>query len=169
MKKILFLMTMLMIATTAVKAQTLAPRSGNAILLQPAGSYIYYGNQVMNKKECAEFLAVSNPEAYKQFQSGLKCTRAGWWTVGTGLAVDLIGSILVAFAPENNSDAMFWSGASCIVAGGLAILASIPTIYIGYVRMNRGIDTFNAAQVSTARAYWSIQGSRNGIGLALNF
>lgn len=169
MKKILFLMVMLAIATTAVKAQTSTIRSGNATLLQPAGSYIYFGNQIMNKKECAEFLATCNQEAYKQFQSGLKCSRAGWWTLSAGLAVDLVGSILVAYAPNNNNDAMFWSGAYCIIAGGLAIIAAIPTIYIGHARMNRGIDTFNAAQVSAPQAYWSIQGSRNGIGLALNF
>ena len=169
MKKILFLMTMLVMATTAVKAQSGVTNGGNAVLLQPAGSYIYFGNQIMNKKECAEFLATCNPEAYKQFQSGFKCAQAGWWTLGAGLAVDLVGSILLAFAPENNNDAMFWSGASCVIAGGLAIIASIPTIYIGHARMNRGIDTFNAAQVHAAQPYWSIQGSRNGIGLALNF
>ena len=169
MKKILFLMTMLAIATTAVKAQTGVTNRGNALLLQPAGSYIYFGNQIMNKKDCAEFLATCNQEAYKQFQSGFKCAHAGWWTLGAGLTVDLLGSILIAYAPDNNNDAMFWSGASCIVAGGLAILAAIPTIYIGHARMNRGIDTFNAAQVSAAQPYWSIQGSRNGIGLALNF
>ena len=169
MKKILFLMTMIVMATTAVKAQSGVTNGGNAVLLQPAGSYIYFGNQIMNKKECAEFLATCNPEAYKQFQSGFKCAQAGWWTLGAGLAVDLVGSILLAFAPENNNDAMFWSGASCVIAGGLAIIASIPTIYIGHARMNRGIDTFNAAQVHAAQPYWSIQGSRNGLGLALNF
>jgi hypothetical protein len=170
MKKIVFVMTMLVMAATALTAQEVATLGGNnATLLQPAGSYIFYGDQVMNKKECAEFLSTHNQPAYEKFQSGLKCTQAGWWTLGAGLAVDLAGSLLVAFVPEGGNDAMSWAGISCIVAGGLAVIASIPTIYIGYVRMNRGIDTFNAAQVSTARAYWSIQGSRNGIGLALNF
>lgn len=170
MKKITFLMIMLVMATTAITAQEVATWGGNnATLLQPAGSYIYYGDQVMKKKECAEFLSTRNQPAYEKFQSGLKCTQAGWWTLGTGLAVDLAGSILVAFVPEEGNDAMSWAGISCIVAGGLAIIASIPTIYIGYGRMDNAIDMFNVSQATAPRAYWSVQGSENGIGLALHF
>jgi hypothetical protein len=99
----------------------------------------------------------------------MKCTKAGWWTLGAGLAVDLVGSLLVAYGPIKDNDAMFWSGASFIIAGGLAVLASIPTIYIGYGRMNQAIDMFNMSQVSAPQAYWTIQGGQNGIGLALHF
>ena len=106
MKKITFLMIMLVMATTALTAQEVATLGGiNATLLQPAGSYIYQGDQVMTKKECAEFLSTRNQPAYEKFQSGLKCTQAGWWTLGAGLAVDLAGSILVAFVPEEGNDA----------------------------------------------------------------
>ena len=170
MKKILFLMMMVVIATTAITAQELSTSvSGNATLLQPAGSYIFYGDQMMNKKECVEFLSTRHQPAYEKFQSGMKCTKAGWWTLGAGLAVDLAGSLLVAYGPIKDNDAMFWSGASFIIAGGLAVLASIPTIYIGYGRMNQAIDMFNMSQVSASQAYWTIQGGQNGIGLALHF
>ena len=171
MKKIVFVMTMLVMAATALTAQEVATLGGNnATLLQPAGSYIFYGDQVMNKKECAEFLSTHNQPAYEKFQSGLNCVKGGWWTFGAGLVVDLAGSILWAFAPEENNEAMFYSGASLVIAGGLAVIASVPTIFVGYVRMNRGIDTFNMSQVaSTPQAYWTIQGSQNGIGLAFNF
>lgn len=171
MKKIVFLM-MMVVMTTAITAQGFHPTvvKGNATILQPAGNYLYYGDQVMNKKECVDFLAARHKPAYEMFQSGYKCYQAGWWTLGAGLAVDLVGSILVAYGPINNNDAMFWSGASCIIAGGLAVLASVPTIFIGYARMNDGIDTFNRAQAASApQAYWTIQGSQNGIGLALHF
>ena len=172
MKKILFLMMMVVIATTTMKAQLnyATVNVTNATLLQPAGSYIFYGDQMMNKKECVEFLSTRHQPAYEKFQSGMKCTKAGWWTLGAGLAVDLAGSLLVAYGPIKDNDAMFWSGASFIIAGGLAVLASIPTIYIGYGRMNQAIDMFNMSQVGAApRAYWTIQGSQNGIGLALHF
>ena len=170
MKKILFLMMMVVMATTAITAQELSTSvRGNATLLQPAGSYIFYGDQMMNKKECVEFLSTRHQPAYEKFQSGMKCTKAGWWTLGAGLAVDLAGSLLVAYGPIKDNDAMFWSGASFIIAGGLAVLASIPTIYIGYGRMNQAIDMFNMSQVSAPQAYWTIQGSENGIGLALHF
>ena len=170
MKKITFLMIMLVMATTALTAQEVATLGGNnATLLQPVGSYIFYGDQVMDKKECAEFLSTHNQPAYEKFQSGLKCTQAGWWTLGAGLAVDLAGSLLVAFVPEGGNDAMSWAGISCIVAGGLAVIASIPTIYIGYGRMDNAIDMFNVSQATAPRAYWTVQGSENGVGLALHF
>jgi hypothetical protein len=171
MKKILFLMMMVVIATTTMKAQLnyATVNVTNATLLQPAGSYIFYGDQMMNKKECVEFLSTRHQPAYEKFQSGMKCTKAGWWTLGAGLAVDLAGSLLVAYGPIKDNDAMFWSGASFIIAGGLAVLASIPTIYIGYGRMNQAIDMFNMSQVSAPQAYWTIQGGQNGIGLALHF
>lgn len=170
MKKIVFVMTMLVMAATALTAQEVATLGGNnATLLQPAGSYIFYGDQVMNKKECAEFLSTRNQPAYEKFQSGLNCVKGGWWTLGAGLAVDLAGSLLVAFVPEGGNDAMSWAGISCIVAGGLAVIASIPTIYIGYGRMDNAIDMFNVSQATTPRAYWTVQGSENGVGLALHF
>ena len=170
MKKIVFLIAIFVMAASAIKAQVVTPAGGNnATLLQPAGSYIFYGDQVMNKKQCAEFLSTHNQPAYEKFQSGMKCTKAGWWTLGAGLAVDLAGSLLVAYGPIKDNDAMFWSGASFIIAGGLAVLASIPTIYIGYGRMNQAIDMFNMSQVSASQAYWTIQGGQNGIGLALHF
>ena len=170
MKKIVFVMTMLVMAATALTAQEIATLGGNnATLLQPVGSYIFYGDQVMDKKECAEFLSTHNQPAYEKFQSGLKCTQAGWWTLGAGLAVDLAGSLLVAFVPEGGNDAMSWAGISCIVAGGLAVIASIPTIYIGYGRMDNAIDMFNVSQATAPRAYWTVQGSENGVGLALHF
>ena len=169
MKKILFVM-MLVMAAAAIQAQTtIIVNSNNATLLQSVGSYIYYGDQVMDKKQCAEFLSTRHQPAYEKFQSGMKCTQAGWWTFGAGLAVDLAGSIMLAYGPKLENDAMFWSGASCIIAGGLAVLAAIPTIYIGYNRMNEAVDMFNVSQATWPRAYWTIQGSQNGIGLALNF
>ena len=172
MKKIVFFMMMVVMATTAITAQEIptAVAGNNATLLQWTGSNFYYGSQVMNKQECADFLAARHKPAYETFQSGFQCYKAGWGLLSAGLAVDLAGSLLLAFRPEEGSDAMFTAGASCIIAGGLAVIASLPTIYIGYVRLERGVDMFNVSQVTVApQAYWTIQGSQNGIGLALHF
>ncbi|MBQ8721130.1 MAG: hypothetical protein IJY67_03155 [Paludibacteraceae bacterium] len=174
MKKILFVMAMIMMATTAIMAQDAPAQTteggNNATLLQPAGDYIYYGNQVMNKKECVKFLATRNQEAYKTFKSGYQCYNAGWWTLGAGLGIDLAGSILLAFSPEKNSPTMLYSGITCIGLGAAAIIASIPTIFIGYVRLNKGINMFNKSQAAAVpQAYWTIQGSQDGLGLALHF
>ena len=166
MKKILYVMMLVVVATTAIKAQ-----DNNATLLQPAGSYIYYGDQAFNLKQCVDFLSTTNNQAaYEKFQSGYKCYQAGWGLFGAGLGMDLIGSLIVAFGPEEGSDAMFYSGITCLGVGAAAILASIPTIFIGYSRLNDGIDMYNMSKVGTVpQAYWTIQGSENGIGLALHF
>ena len=166
MKKILFLMMLVAMATTAIKAQ-----NNNATILQPAGSYIYYGDQAFNLKQCVDFLATSNQQpAYETFRSGYKCYQAGWGLFGAGLGMDLIGSLIIAFGPEEGNSAMLYSGITCLGVGAAAILASIPTIFIGYARLNDGIDMYNMSQVGAApQAYWTIQGSQNGIGIALNF
>lgn len=171
MKKILFLLIVLVVSSVSIVAQDLYTTVGgtNATLLQPAGSYLYYGSEVMNKKECVAFLKDRHQPAYEKFQSGYKCYQAGWSLFGAGLGFEFIGSMLLAFAPENNK-AMTYSGDAFVIAGSATILASIPTIFIGYSRMNTGIDMFNMTQVNQApRAYWTIQGSENGLGLALHF
>ncbi len=171
MKKILFLL-MLVVATTAIKAQevTTSVNTGNATLLQPAGSYIYYGDQVFKLKQCIDFLSTRHQPAYETFKSGYKCYQAGWGLFGAGLGVDLIGSIIIACGPEEGNAAMLYSGLTCLGLGAAAILASVPTVFVGYARLNRGIDQFNMAQAAaTSQAYWTVQGSENGIGLALHF
>ena len=172
MKKLVFLMMLAVVTTTALSAQEQASLGGNnATLLQPAGSYIYYGDQVFNLKECVDFLSTTNHQpAYETFQSGYKCYQAGWGLLGAGLGVDLIGSLIIAFGPEEGNSAMFYSGMTCLCVGAAAVLASIPTIFIGYSRLNDGIDQFNMSQIGARpQAYWTIQGSQNGIGLALHF
>ena len=173
MKKIVFLITMLVVVVVTTKAaetNTVAEGSTNATLLQPAGSYIYYGSQVFDMKECVEFLSTRHQAAYETFQSGYKCYQAGWGLMGAGLGVNLVGSLLVAFIPEEGNEAMLYSGLTCLGVGAAAVLASIPTIFVGYARLNNGIDMFNMAQTkSEPQAYWTIQGSQNGIGLGLHF
>ena len=173
MKKIVFLITMLVVVVATTKAaetNTTEQGDSNATLLQPAGSYIYYGSQVFDMKECVEFLSTRHQPAYETFQSGYKCYQAGWGLMGAGLGVNLVGSLLVAFIPEEGNEAMLYSGLTCLGVGAAAVLASIPTIFVGYARLNNGIDMFNMAQTkSEPQAYWTIQGSQNGIGLALHF
>lgn len=164
MKRI-YVLIVFVVAAVAIHAQ-----NTNATLLQPAGSYLYYGDQVMNKKECMEFLSTRNQPAYETFKSGYKCTQAAWGLFGAGVGVDVIGTVLMTFGLEGKNDAMFFSGAGCVIAGGLAVIASIPTIFIGYARLNRGIDMFNMSQAAaTPQAYWTVQGSQDGLGLALHF
>ena len=68
MKKIICLMMLLVVATTAIIAQ-----NNNATLLQPAGRYIYYGDQAFNLKECVDFLLFCAEQSYNK---GLTSTRS---------------------------------------------------------------------------------------------
>lgn len=171
MKKIVFLMMLLMMTTTAITAQVVSTPVGgnNATLLQPAGKYLYYGDQVMTKKQCIDFLSTRNQPAYETFQSGYKCLQSSWGLFGAGLGLDVVGSILLAFVPEEGNPALSIPGDICVITGCVAVLASIPTYFIGYSRLNKGIDMFNMDQAAATQAYWTIQGSQNGIGLALHF
>lgn len=172
MKKLVFLVLMLVVASTAIKAQLnyATVNVTNATLIQPAGNYLYYGDMVMNKKQCINFLKERHQPAYEKFQSGYKCYQAGWGLAGAALGCELAGSLLVAFAEDDNNMAMEISGDAFIIAGCCALIAAVPTLYIGYSRLNQGIDMFNMSQVQSApRAYWTIQGSENGLGIALHF
>ena len=55
---------MLVAIATTIKAQ-----NNNATLLQPAGSYIYYGDQAFNLKQCVDFLSTRHQPAYKTFKA----------------------------------------------------------------------------------------------------
>ena len=144
MKKILFAIMMLVMATTAITAQEMSTsiNGGNAMLLQPAGSYLYYGDQVMNKKQCAEFLSTRHQPAYETFQSGLKCTTTGWALMGAGLGLDLAGSLMLAFVPEEGNDALFYSGSACIIYNRQNEL---------YIFLKRKVHLFSIFYVKTVR------------------
>ena len=172
MKKILFLMMLLVISSTSITAQLIyvPVNVTNATLLLPSGRYYYYGDQVMTKKQCIDFLSTRHKPAYEAFQSGYKCVQSSWGLFGAGLGLDLVGSLLLAFVPEEGNDALSISGDICIILGCLGVIASVPTYFIGNARMDKGIDMFNTTQAASApQAYWTIQGSQNGLGLALHF
>lgn len=174
MKKILLSIIILALSAVMVQAQGVqAHASATSPLVEQAGSYFFCGDLVMDHGEFRDFLSTRNQPAYEKFNSGYKCYLAGWSLLGVGLAVDLAGSIVWAFQPEDKGEkasASTIAGATLVIAGSCAILAALPTIYIGYVRMYDSVDMYNVAQrTSATQAYWTIQGSENGIGLALNF
>lgn len=60
--------------------------------------------------------------------------------------------------------------AALYYVGAFSIVASIPTISVGYAKMHNSVDVYNVAcTTAQVRPYWSIQTSNNGIGLAYNF
>lgn len=175
MKKIILSILFVAFSATMAQAQVVQTTAAqHAPLVEQAGNYFFCGDQVMNKKQYGEFLSTRCQPAYEKFQSGYKCYKAGWATLGAGLAVDLVGSIVWAFTPESTTgevSGQMIAGASLVIAGSCAVLAALPTIYVGYIRMYESVDIYNVSTrtASSTPAYWTIQGSENGIGIALNF
>ena len=118
------------------------------------GNTYYFDGRSMRGNDYASFLMQNCTIAYNQYQSGHKIATAGWVLFGLGVGLDLGFSWWVQYA---------W-----IPALGLEI-ACIPTLSVGYVKMHRSVDTFNANCPRQTTAYWSVNASKNGIGLAFNF
>ena len=126
-------------------------------------------NLVMNKGQYGEWLKDQNcPTAYQQFESGLKLANGGWFMMALGLGLDL-GSVIIS--ATNKTGRVRTPAIALGVIGGAFEIACIPTIAVGYSKMHRSVDVYNASCKNTAsvQPYWAIQASSNGIGLAYNF
>ena len=120
-----------------------------------SGNTYYYDGKSMKGSDYAAFLSANCQAAYAQYDKGHKTSIAGWVLFSVGLGLDLGFS--------------WWVPYSWIPALGLEI-ACIPTLAVGYSQMHRSADVFNSSCVTRKPvAYWSINASQNGIGLAYNF
>lgn len=187
MKRI-FLFMALTVSALSLGAQTIAPR----YVAEPA-DYVYRtGNtyicdgQAMNKYQYRDFLASRYVPAYEQFRNGLVVSNVGWGLLGGGFALDIIGSSLLIAAQvqgvnNNSSDlstglgtavnatVMALFGSACCSLGGTLKIASIPTLCVGYSRMHRSADTYNARHTPRPTVALGICTAPNTIGLALQF
>lgn len=175
MKKILFVLVMLVSAAVGMAQES--PAIGNnekVMLIERIGNTYYYNNQAMNKKECVEFLADNSIPIYKEFHRGYTLSKKGWWLLGAGLGLEVTGSVLsiaAFFAPSEAAMAtMLGLGITSIIVGTGCEIACIPVLAIGYSRMHDSVDYYTIQQRSKQRTLdLSINASQNGIGLALKF
>lgn len=120
-----------------------------------SGNTYYYGYRQLRGDAYARFLENTCPTAYQQYTTGHNASTLGWILFGVGLGLD------VGFS--------WWLPFAWIPALGCEIV-SIPTLIVGYVTMHKSATTFNADCVAKkSNAYWSINASKNGIGIAYNF
>ena len=141
----------------------------NIPVLTRSGNTYMYGDLVMNKDAYRNWLNEQNcPAAYKQFYSGQSTAMAGWFIMVAGLALDL-GSILLSITNNNGSTNPV--AIAMGVTGGCLEIACIPTLCVGYSKMHRSVDIYNASCKKTAsvQKYWAIQTSSNGLSLAYHF
>ena len=156
---------------------TQATSSNDEILLTRSGNTYYYEGLVMNKKETLRWLETQNcPYAYEQFRKGLITANVGWGLFGAGFAVGILGSALhrnILYKDEygNYRGYVTPEGPALLTIGGVVLIASIPTIAVGYSKMHKTVHAYNALCTSTSqvRPFWSVQASNNGLGIAYNF
>jgi opacity protein-like surface antigen len=132
--------------------------SNNTITQNPyvlrTGNRYYYNGEEMRGEVYANFLKNNCADAYKLYQHGKSVSTAGWILLGVGVGLD------IGFA--------WWLPYSGYI--GLACeIACIPTLIVGYTQMHRSAEIYNTACIVNSQAYWSINASQNGIGIALNF
>mgnify|MGYP006382776769 FL=1 len=87
------------------------------------------------------------------------------------MGLTTFGAILLVLNPKNGDGSiMHATGISFLVSGTCATwLVGIPSLCVGYRRMHNSVNTYNVMQKKDAYAYWSLQTSNNGIGIAYNF
>lgn len=157
-----------------------ATRSDYQKVLTRSGNTYFYDGKAMDKKAYIRFLETNCPAAWQKANTGYKTATAGWCLLGIGAALE-VGGIIGAIAtaghivnadsvdPYATTNSMLGLTAMYYI-GGVSVLASIPTISVGYAKMHNSVDVYNVScTASEARPYLSVQAGQNGIGLALNF
>lgn len=120
-----------------------------------SGNTYYYDGRTMRGDSYASFLSQNCTLAYNQYKKGENVAIAGWILFGVGVGLDLGFS--------------WWLEYSWIPALACEI-ACIPTLIVGYNKMHKSADVFNAnCATKHPQAYWSFNASQNGFGIAYNF
>ena len=131
-----------------------------------------YGDLRMDEKEYINFLAQNCPSAYRQYISGDYKVRAAITFLIGGICYDFTGSAFIGHAVRcNDKRGGIIAGSVLLFLGTGLEIACIPTWIVGGRQRANAIDTFNAtcSGKTQPQAYWSINASQNGIGLAFNF
>lgn len=161
------------------------------------GNTYYYNEQAMEQKDMLDWYARQNCQAaYEHFRSARKVATAGWVFLGIGVAMDI--SAIACYATyfwQRYNDSGTYSSASATnrlttwqrnpnytpnplysAAVGLTVgailfeAASVPLLVVGYHKMHSSVDVYNVeCGGAQEQAYWTLQTSGNGLGLALNF
>lgn len=149
-------------------------KSQPTTLLWRDGDTYYYGKSVMDRTGMLNWLQKQNCEiAYNQFREGYNMAQVGWSSLGVGVTLDIVGSILLwrYFSNSESSEGYKIAGLTIGIMGAFAEIACIPILCVGYTKMHSAVDTYNITckESASARPYWAIQASNDGLGVALHF
>lgn len=142
------------------------------------GNMFYCGEQQMNRAAYKQFLETECLQAYQQYHQGEQCMIAGWSLLGGGLvgASFTIPTAIVSGFGNSSSPtpgAAQLAGSSFLLLGSLlfsgAVIASIPLLSVGYVRMdNSSVKTYNE-QCAKQNVELAFGVTGNGVGMTIRF
>lgn len=134
-----------------------------------SGNTYYYEGKKMRGASYERFLEENCSEAYDLYHKGDVTAAAGWTLLACGLGFDIgatIGALILSSAKVGSSPAI----TAFSVIGACCEIACIPTLCVGYAQKHKSADVFNTTCANkTPQAYWSINASPNGLGIAYNF
>ena len=158
--------------------ETIVPAETQSSIVVKKGNTFYCGDQQMNRAAYKQFLQNECPQAYQQYKQGQQCMIAGWALFGGGLVGSaLTGPMWFVSAFGNSASSKTDSkpsvaNRSLLSAGllfGAAVIASVPLLSVGYVKMdNRSVKTYNE-QCAKQNVELAFELTGNGVGLALRF
>ena len=127
-------------------------------VLRKGNKYTYKGIE-MSSNDYANFLMQNDPEVFDIYKRAHSVSLWGWGIIGTG-------ALFCCIAPcvEKREDL-----ALGLVIGTLTMAAGGVTVFVGYKRMHRTVDSYNARVGKRSSISCSVITSQNGIGLALKF
>lgn len=130
------------------------------------------GGQWVTRKDYYNFINNKNCiPAYLQFQTGKKLSKAGWWTMGAGGVIAIVGGLCFI---DDNHDTYSGRNAGIVLAsmgGGVLIIGS-SCVWAGYSKMNNAYKKYNehcSPDKKTSYVSFNLQSSANGLGLAIHF
>ena len=159
-----------------------------------SNEYLYLSN-TMSRKEYENFLKNNCAEAFSQYRRGKKHIIAGWTLFGVGLAAGVSGIVYGTLSGNQTTisssqstttsyDGTTYSsttsqssfkfnvvGSILAATGSGLVIASIPTLAVGYSKRNKAYTVYNnqCASPTISPLSLNLTAGQNGLGLALQF
>lgn len=135
----------------------------HSCILRYGDRYVVAGVTYNNSTAFRNYLRNTNHEIFSQYNQGYKLGMAGWG--------------LLAYGTVTGLTSVLWMRTQVVILtlplqatiGGLAMIAGISLLGVGYHKMHKSVDDYNVSHRAAPQTYWSIQVSGNGIGVAYNF